>query len=107
VFFLYADPHFKKSNWDRRIISVDLLDVYAYFLRIGGSIYTVTDVEDLHNWEVAALDAHPSFRKATKEEIEADPVVPVMLSCTDEAKKAAREGRGQWYTVHIRIDPRK
>lgn len=55
MFFLYADPHFKKKKQKSRIISVDLLDVYAYVLRPGGRIYTVTDVEELHNWEVEAV----------------------------------------------------
>lgn len=106
MYFLYADPHFKKSNWDRRIISINLLDVYAYFIAVGGTIYTVTDVEDLHKWEADALDRHPLFRRATAEEIQQDPTIPIMLDCTNDAQKAKREGRGQWYTVHKRIDPR-
>lgn len=106
MYFLYADPHFKKSKWDRRIINIDLLDVYAYFLAVGGTLYTATDVEDLHNWEADALDRHPLFRRASSEEIDQDPTVPFMLTCTNDAQKAKREGRGQWYTVHKRIDPR-
>jgi tRNA (guanine-N7-)-methyltransferase len=103
MFFLYADPHFKKSKQKSRIISVDLLDVYAYVLAVGGRLYTCTDVEDLHNWEVEALEAHPSFVRLSEEECAKDPAVEVMLTSTDEAAKAKREGRGQWYSVYERI----
>jgi tRNA (guanine-N7-)-methyltransferase len=120
MFFLYADPHFvrelvlvwfdlfnpsnqKKKKKKSRIISVDLLDVYAYVLRPGGRIYTVTDVEDLHNWEVEALGSHPCFVRVADEEARKDPAVPVMLVATDEAAKAKREGRGQWWSVYQRI----
>ena len=55
MFFCFADPHFKKSNHRRRIINTALLTDYAYILKTGGKIYTVTDVEDLHNWQVEKL----------------------------------------------------
>lgn len=125
LFFLYADPHFvsgspclilfescnclffgakkKKKKKKSRIISVDLLDVYAYVLRPGGRIYTVTDVEDLHNWEVEALGSHPSFVRVPEEEAQKDPALPVMLVATDEAAKAKREGRGQWWAIYQRL----
>jgi tRNA (guanine-N7-)-methyltransferase len=102
MFFLYADPHFKKKKQKSRIISVDLLDVYAYVLAPGGRIYTATDVEDLHNWEVEALAAHPCFVRVAEEEALKDPAVPVMLVATDEAAKAKREGRGQWWSCFQR-----
>ena len=102
MFFLYADPHFKKSKQKSRIITVDLCDVYAYCLAPGGRLYTATDVEDLHDWEVAALRAHPCFEELGPEALADDPNVPIMLSATDEAAKAKREGRGQWYSVFRR-----
>ncbi len=46
------DPHFKASNHRRRIIQRTLLAEYAYLLRPGGLLYTITDVEDLGNWQV-------------------------------------------------------
>lgn len=55
MFFCFADPHFKKSNHRRRIINTALLTDYAYTLKTGGKIYVVTDVEDLHNWQVAKI----------------------------------------------------
>ena len=36
--------------------------VYAFVLREGGLIYTITDVKDLHVWMVDHLDAHPLFQ---------------------------------------------
>ncbi len=77
--------------------------MYAYVLRPGGRIYTVTDVEDLHNWEVEALSSHPCFSRVPDVEAMNDPAVPVMLVATDEAAKAKREGRGQWWSVFKRI----
>lgn len=37
LFFLYPDPHFKKSKYKRRIINRALLAEYAYVLREGVS----------------------------------------------------------------------
>jgi hypothetical protein len=48
------DPHFKAANHRRRIIQRTLLTEYAYLLRPGGLLYTITDVEDLGNWQVGA-----------------------------------------------------
>ena len=48
------DPHFKAANYRRRIIQRTLLAEYAYLLRPGGMLYTITDVEDLGNWQVGA-----------------------------------------------------
>ena len=50
------DPHFKAANYRRRIIQRTLLAEYAYLLRPGGLLYTITDVEDLGNWQVCAVD---------------------------------------------------
>jgi tRNA (guanine-N7-)-methyltransferase len=48
MFFCFPDPHFKTKNHRRRIVSTTLLSEYAYFLAEGGLLYTITDVEDLH-----------------------------------------------------------
>ena len=55
MFFLFPDPHFKKAKHKWRIINETLLAEYAYVLRVGGKIYTVTDVEDLFDWEVSLV----------------------------------------------------
>lgn len=69
MFFLFPDPHFKKKNQGRRIISEALLSQYAYVLKEGGLLYTITDVLDLYEWEVKHLDAHPLFERVTEEEL--------------------------------------
>jgi tRNA (guanine-N7-)-methyltransferase len=38
LFFLYPDPHFKKSKYKWRIVNTQLLSEYAYCLKIGVSI---------------------------------------------------------------------
>ncbi|KAG5402887.1 hypothetical protein IGI04_009006 [Brassica rapa subsp. trilocularis] len=47
MFFLFPNPHVKEKNHRGRVISVDLLDEYAYVLRGGGIVYTITDVEEI------------------------------------------------------------
>jgi len=92
MFFCFPDPHFKPTNHRRRIINTDLLSEYAYALREGGRLYTISDVKDLHNWMAAHGDAHHSFRRLTEAELAADPCVEVMRNATEEGKKVARGG---------------
>lgn len=69
MFFLFPDPHFKKKKHKARIISQTLLAEYAYVLRPGGLLYTVTDVKDLHDWMVKYLDQHASFERISEAEM--------------------------------------
>lgn len=69
IFFLFPDPHFKTRKHKQRIISPTLLAEYAYVLRTGGLLYTITDVPDLHTWMVSHLDPFPLFQRLTEEEI--------------------------------------
>jgi tRNA (guanine-N7-)-methyltransferase len=46
-FSCFPDPHFKHHNHRRRIVNRQLLAEYAYVLRDGGMLYTITDVEEL------------------------------------------------------------
>eukprot|EP01117_Protostelium_nocturnum_P019108 TRINITY_DN8190_c0_g2_i2.p1 TRINITY_DN8190_c0_g2~~TRINITY_DN8190_c0_g2_i2.p1 ORF type:complete len:155 (-),score=62.38 TRINITY_DN8190_c0_g2_i2:38-502(-) len=90
IFFLFPDPHFKKSNHRRRIISKQLLAEYAYVLRKGGIAYTISDVEDLHQWMDRHFSEHPLFEKLTEEELASDPVVPLVIASSEEARKVDR-----------------
>jgi tRNA (guanine-N7-)-methyltransferase len=45
-----------------------LLAEYAYALAIGGLVYTVTDIEDLHNWMVSHFEEFPLFERVQEEE---------------------------------------
>lgn len=69
MFFLYPDPHFKKAKHKWRIINQCLLAEYAYVLAIGGIVYTVTDVKDLHDWMVQHFVEHPLFERISDQEL--------------------------------------
>lgn len=103
MFFCFPDPHFKKSKHNRRIISTGLLAEYAYALREGGTLYTITDVRDLHNWMVAHLSVHPMFERIPDAEAETDPCVPVMRTYTEEGKKVERTHGAKFIAVYRRL----
>lgn len=90
LFFLYPDPHFKKSKHKWRIISPGLLAEYAYVLRVGGLVYTATDVKELHDWMKMHFSNHPLFQEVDKEKMAEDPVVPLLTSSTEEGQKVVR-----------------
>ncbi len=69
MFFMYPDPHFKRSKHKWRIINQALLTEYSYVLRQGGLIYTITDVKDLHEWIVKHMDEHPLYERIGDEEL--------------------------------------
>ncbi|KAJ4155336.1 hypothetical protein LMH87_000590 [Akanthomyces muscarius] len=90
IFICFPDPHFKARKHKARIVSTTLNSEYAFALRPGGVIYTITDVEALHEWMVEHLEAHPAFERVADEEVESDPCVAVMRAETEEGKKVAR-----------------
>lgn len=101
AFICFPDPHFKARKHKARIVSTTLNSEYAYVLRPGGIVYTITDVEDLHEWMVQHLDAHPAFERIAKEEEEVDECVKVMLVETEEGKKVERN-KGQKFVALFR-----
>ncbi|KAL5976335.1 hypothetical protein ACLOJK_020666 [Asimina triloba] len=103
MFFLFPDPHFKEKNHRRRVISPHLLDEYAYTLQVGGTIYTITDVEELGDWMRSCLEDHPLFEAISEEELKADPVVKLLATATEEGQKVARNGGQTFQTVYRRI----
>jgi len=103
LFFCFPDPQFKPSHHRRRIVNTQLLDEYAYALREGGRLYTITDVRDLHNWMRAHADAHPSFVRLTDAELASDPCVSVMLVATEEGRKVARNNGSKFVAVYRRV----
>jgi tRNA (guanine-N7-)-methyltransferase len=50
IFICFPDPHFKARKHKARIVSASRNAEYAYVLRPGGLLYTITDVEDYHRW---------------------------------------------------------
>jgi tRNA (guanine-N7-)-methyltransferase len=104
MFFLYPDPHFKRTKFKWRIINQQLLAEYAYTLQVGGMIYTVTDIEDLHNWMVKHLEEFPLFRKLKPEEYSEDPIVPKLLDTSEEGQKVVRNKGLHFMSVFVRIE---
>lgn len=75
---------------------------YAYVLRPGGIVYTITDVEDLHNWMVEHLAAHPAFERVPEAEQESDECVAVMREETEEGKKVTRNNGNKYVALFRR-----
>jgi tRNA (guanine-N7-)-methyltransferase len=103
MFFLFPDPHFKEKNHRRRVISMQLLDEYAYVMEVGGIIYTITDVEELGEWMRSCLEKHPLFEAVPEEEIKADPVIKLLSTATEESQKVARNGGQTFHAIFRRI----
>jgi len=103
LFFLFPDPHFKVANHRRRIINSTLLAEYAYVLGIGGKIYTITDVLDLHQWMVKHIEEHPLFERVPDEENEQDQIIPFVKNSSEEAKKVEKSGGSKYLAVFRRI----
>ncbi len=103
LFFLFPDPHFKAANHRRRIVQTTLLAEYAYLLKPGGMVYTITDVEDLGTWMAAKLAAHPLFERVGDAELEGDAAAGLLVGGTEEGQKVARNGGRTWRAVFRRI----
>eukprot|EP01087_Luapelamoeba_hula_P013462 TRINITY_DN3841_c0_g1_i1.p1 TRINITY_DN3841_c0_g1~~TRINITY_DN3841_c0_g1_i1.p1 ORF type:complete len:222 (-),score=37.94 TRINITY_DN3841_c0_g1_i1:24-689(-) len=103
IFFLFPDPHFKKRKHRRRIISPTLLAEYAYVLAEGGIAYTNTDVEDLHVWMVKHFTAHPLFVRIPDEELNADPILPLIMDVSEEGQKVAKQMGAKYPAAFRRI----
>lgn len=101
IFICFPDPHFKARKHKARIVSTTLNSEYAYALRPGGIVYTITDVQALHEWMVGHLEAHPAFERLGKEEEEADECTKVMSTETEEGKKVERN-KGQKFVALFR-----
>lgn len=103
MFFCFPDPHFKTRKHKARIITPTLLAEYAFVLRPGGILYTITDVLALHEWMKGHLDNHPLFQRLEKEEEEADVCVKEMTVQTEEGKKVERNNGDKYIACYRRI----
>ena len=90
MFFCFPDPHFKARKHKARIVTTTLAAEYAYVLRPGGVLYTITDVEALHAWMKEHLLACRLFEPLTEKEMEEDACVGLMQVETEEGKKVER-----------------
>lgn len=103
IFFCFPDPHFKQRKHKARIITNTLLSEYAFILKPGGLIYTITDVLDLHEWMVKHLDNHPLFERIGEEAESKDPCVEIMRVSTEEGKKVERNKGSKYIKVYRRL----
>ncbi|KAJ5762364.1 uncharacterized protein N7511_005746 [Penicillium nucicola] len=124
IFICFPDPHFKARKHKARIISESLNAEYAYALRPGGLLYTITDVEEYHHWVLKhfqhqAEDAEKTegeavhapgikdiWERVSDEDLAADPCVRVMQFETEESKKVTRNNGKKFVAVFRRLaDP--
>ena len=103
MFFLFGDPHFKNSNHRRRVINDTHLAIYAYILKIGGLLYTITDVYDYHLWMCKYLDKHPLFKRIPLEELKDDICMHHIANSTAEGQKVSRLNGNKYPAVYVRI----
>ncbi|KAF8904996.1 putative methyltransferase [Gymnopilus junonius] len=107
LFFLFPDPHFKSRKHKARIISPTLLAEYAYVLRPGGIVYTITDVKDLHDWMRTHLTAFPLFEPIDEDTLRSEgkgPIIDAVYTSTEEGKKVERNGGQKWLACFRRVD---
>lgn len=107
LFFLFPDPHFKSRKHKARIISPTLLAEYAYVLRPGGIVYTITDVKDLHEWMKAHLTAFPLFEPVDEETLRNDgkgSIIDAVYHSTEEGKKVESNKGDKWLACFRRIE---
>jgi len=97
---LFPDPHFKSCKYKARIISPTLLAYYAYALRLGGVVYTITDVKNLHEWVKSQLGvAFPLFEGVEKRTLRLEgkgPVLDAVPHMSTKEGKVERNRGGKW-----------
>lgn len=107
LFFLFPDPHFKSRKHKARIISPTLLAEYAYVLKPGGIVYTITDVKDLADWMRTHLEDFPLFEPVSEEELRKEgkgPILDAVYNGTEEGKKVERNQGEKWLACFRRIE---
>lgn len=67
-----------------------MLAQYAHALRVGGRLYTITDVEDLHQWMASHCDRHPLLRRLSEEEMVRGAAVRAWGARSDHGARGAR-----------------
>ncbi|KII60600.1 tRNA (guanine-N(7)-)-methyltransferase [Thelohanellus kitauei] len=106
IFVMFPDPHFKKRKIKWRILNLNLLDQYAYFLEIGGYLYTITDVEQVYLWILDQFSKHPLFEPLTDQELQSDEIAKNFHNLSDEGKNVEKEGGKTFKAIYKRIEPK-
>lgn len=108
IFLCFPDPHFKARKHKARIVSPTLNSEYAYVLKPGGVVYTITDVEDLHLWMVKHFEGHKGFERVGDDELEIEGevamCVSVMRTETEEGMKVERNKGNKFVACFRRLE---
>ena len=103
VFICFPDPHFKKKNQRRRVITKALLAEYSYCMAKSGLLYIITDVAELMEWMVRHVTECPLFERLSNDELKSDPAVPLLVN-TDEGKKVQQFNGNMYIAVYRKRD---
>ena len=77
-----------------------------YALPLLLSIFSATDVQEVHQWMVDHFTAFPLFQRVSEREEGEDPIVPLLTNSTEEAKKVERSGGAIYIATFQRVrDP--
>ena len=93
----------KNKNIINLYFSIGYLSEYAFFLKPGGMIYCITDVEELHHWHEKHLSENKLFRRVEEKEIENDVCIKLIINETEEGKKVERNKGKKYFCVYKRI----
>lgn len=63
----FPDPWFKKRHIKRRIVNKQFIEKLSKIIKKDGIIFTVTDVEDLHNYHLEIFTENKYLLNRTKE----------------------------------------
>ncbi|KAF7456645.1 tRNA -methyltransferase family protein [Cryptosporidium felis] len=101
IFICFPDPHFKRKNWRRRIVSYSTVPLYWYLLQEGGLIYIVTDVFEYFEWAIKVMDTYKTlFERIPEDSLNSDPCVTAIKTSTEEAKKVERSNSPAYSCVY-------
>lgn len=103
IFFCFPDPHFKRHNWRRRIITIENLSLYYHLLKNNGYIYFITDVYTLYLWVIFCFSKCPYFKVLTNKDCENDICVKLIHESSEESKKVKKNKQNMYYCVAQKI----
>jgi len=107
IFFMFPDPHFKKKNHRRRIVSPCLIPEYSYLLEKGGFIYTITDVQELGEWMASSFEEEivPQgyFERVSQEELDNDPIIPFIMNSSEDGQRTSEQKLNKHLAVFRKI----
>ncbi|KAM0794626.1 tRNA methyltransferase [Usnea florida] len=103
IFLCFPDPHFKARKHKARIVSSTLCAEYAYVLKPGGWVYTITDVEELGEWMRGRFEAFgKEWVKEGGEKGDVGRLIRCIREETEEGKKVTRNGGKKFVSVFQR-----